>query len=540
MEYIYSRNNLSRKEMLLQRILEIVPGSISLVTLSGIMILAFIQPVITAAIMIIFLYYWFLRMVYYSLCLLLAFFRLWVESETDWMERIKDICNKASEKKDKKLSLKERLSLFFHYKSKKLLKRSNSTLPLLEELIHLVIIPVYKENREVFEPGIKALSESNYPSGKMIVILALEELSPENIKKEAREVRNLYRPMFKEFFVTIHPADIAGEARVKGANITFAAKRAEKYFNKHNIAFENVIVSCFDADTVVGSSYFACLTYSFLVCPGRTRASFQPVPLYKNNIWRVPLYARILEMGATSFQLIESTNHDLLVSFSSHSMSFKAMADAGYWPVDMISDDSGIYWKSLLNFEGDFQVVPMPMTISMDATESSGFFRTFTELYRQKRRWAWGVENLPLAIRGFMRAKKMRLKDKIKYSFKLFDTYFIWATMPILLMFLGLLPAIFGHFFKIDAVAIFNLGRITVLLFQLSSVMLIITVFITSFFLLKGSNHIPLYRKVLYPMEWIFFPFVTVFLTGFPALDAQIRMMLGKRMEFRATEKVRG
>ena len=156
----------------------------------------------------------------------------------------------------------------------------------------------------------------------------------------------------------MHPAVVPGEARVKGANATCAAKQAAAFFQRHQIPFENVIISCFDADTVVSPNYFACLTYHFMVCPDRLRASFQPIPVYHNNIWHVPGFARVVETGSSFYQLIEATNPEKLVTFSSHSMSFKALVDVDYWPVDMISDDSAIFWKAYIHYDGQYQGDP--------------------------------------------------------------------------------------------------------------------------------------------------------------------------------------
>jgi len=69
-----------------------------------------------------------------------------------------------------------------------------------------------------------------------------------------------------------------------------------------------------------------------MICPDRLCASFQPVPVYHNNIWHVPGFARVVETGSSFYQLIECTNPEKLVTFSSHSMSFKALVEVNYWP----------------------------------------------------------------------------------------------------------------------------------------------------------------------------------------------------------------
>ena len=61
------------------------------------------------------------------------------------------------------------------------------------------------------------------------------------------------------------------QTAVAVANVTCAAKKATELIAQKNIPFENVIVSCFDADTIVSEDYFACLTYHFMITPNRQR-----------------------------------------------------------------------------------------------------------------------------------------------------------------------------------------------------------------------------------------------------------------------------
>lgn len=539
MRYAYTRTGLTGRDSRLERFLEFLPGLISWGTLLGLVALSALLPSVAAAIMITFLYYWLIRIVYYAIFLIIAFGRLWVETDTDWMARVRDLYEPGIPDCRGVRRFRTCRSIRLHANAKRDIANGELTLPELDEVRQLVIVPVYSEAREVIEPGLQAIAASEFPADRISYVLATEERSPEHVKSAARDLQAAYGSQFEAFLVTEHPEGVPGEVKAKGANATYAAKEAEKYLNGQGIAYENVIVSCFDADTIPGTDYFACLTYSFLACPTRTRASFQPIPLYDNNIWRVPFYARVLEMGSSVFQLVESTNHDLLVSFSSHSTSFQALVDADYWPVDLIPDDSAIYWKSLIEFDGDFRVVPIPTTLSMDASESSTFFKTFVNTYKQKFRWAWGVENVPIAVRGLIGNAKLHFTTKIKYIVKLFDTYFIWATWPFLLTILGWLPPIFGRIFDLDALAVFNFGRISPLIFQLASVNLLLMVVTSGFFIFRSEQDVPLIRKLLYPAEWVLLPVVTIFFSGIPALHAQTRLMLNRPLEFWASEKRR-
>ncbi len=275
-----------------------------------------------------------------------------------------------------------------------------------------------------------------------------------------------YKRHFLDFLVTSHPDGIPGEARVKGANVTYAAKQVADYLRKRHISFENVVLSCFDADTVASPEYFAALTYHFMRNPHRTRASFQPIPVYHNNIMDAPAISRVLETGSSFFQLIEATNPEKLVTFSSHSMSFKALVEIGYWPIDMISDDSAIFWKALIYYGGDYRVVPMYVTLSMDVVMADTLLATLKNIYKQKKRWAWGVENFPIVMRAFMKDKHIGFLRKFRYVVKLLEMHISWATLGFLITFLGWLPAFFAGQEFSDTVLFYNSPRIASLIFN--------------------------------------------------------------------------
>ncbi len=252
-----------------------------------------------------------------------------------------------------------------------------------------------------------------------------------------------------------------------------------------------------------------------------------------------PAFVRVLETGSSFFQLIEATNPEKLVTFSSHSMSFKALTEIGYWPVDMISDDSAIFWKALIYYGGDYRVVPMYVTLSMDVIVADSLWKTLVSVYRQKLRWAWGVENFPIVMRAFMKEKRMSFLGKMKYCVKLLEMHISWATLGFLITFIGWLPAIFASREFSNSVLFYNSSRITGLIFNLASATLIVTIILALLLLPKQKKKPSLLKRVLYASEWLLIPFIFTFLSSLPALDAQTRLARGRMMEFRVTEKSR-
>ena len=65
------------------------------------------------------------------------------------------------------------------------------------------------------------------------------------------------------------------------------------FIDEASIPYENIIVSNFDIDTRVYPKYFSCLTWHYLTTENPLRASYQPVPVYNNNIWEIKEMLRV-------------------------------------------------------------------------------------------------------------------------------------------------------------------------------------------------------------------------------------------------------
>ena len=545
MDYTYSRYRLGEREGKIERFWEIVPAALSWGILIGMAGLSFFRPFAAATLIIAFLIYWLMRLIYMNIFLVLSYLRLAIEKELDWMERISGIDNLGAYPGKlcairQKRGLKHKIAAFLHCRQLEDLTKTNRPPPPSADIYHLVIIPVIKERREVIQPGIRGIQEGDYPAKRILVVIALEERAPDDVKEDVSLLAKEYQGGFLDLLVIVHPDNLPGEARVKGANVTYAAKQAAEYFDKINLPYENILVSCFDADSVPTRNYFSCLAYHFMITADRLRASYQPVPVYYNNFWEVPGFARVMDIGTSFFQLIETTNPQKLVTFSSHSMSFKALVEVGYWPVDMISDDSAIFWKAFIHYDGNYQVVPMYTTVSMDIVVGHNLRETFMNIYRQKRRWAWGVENLPIVIRAFFKPSKTSLYKKLSYGYKLFDVFISWATWSFFLVFIIWLPTLFAAREFVSSTAYYTVPRIRVTIFGLASVGMLICMILSFLLLPKTKKKRSLFELITHGLEWLSIPAAVLVLSALPAIDAQTRLMLGKYMDFWVTEKYRG
>ncbi|HEY9594761.1 MAG TPA: glycosyltransferase family 2 protein [Spirochaetia bacterium] len=544
MSFTFTRGLGTGEVSRLERFLECVPAILSWTVIVGLLLLTVFQPVIAALLVIAFVFSWLVRMLYSNILLGVSFVRLRAERDTDWMKRLRamedlESCERSLTRSLHGKPFYERMSLKSHLREVRALMREPAQPPSWKAIRHLVIIPIAREGREIFEPGIAQMTRSRFPSEHIVVIFAVEGRAGDEVKRNAQAVRRAWRRKFLDFLVVIHPDGVPGEARVKGANATCAAKAGAAWCAKHGVALENVIVSCFDADTVVSPDYFSCLTYQFVACPDRARASFQPIPVYQNNFWEAPAFARILDVGSTFSQLTQSTDPAALVTFSSHSMSFKALVEIGYWPVDLISDDSSIYWKAYVHYHGRYTVVPMLVTVSMDLAQDVSWWKTVSNTYRQRRRWAWGVEGFPIVVMAFLRDHLIPLGARLKQGFRLLQAHVSWATWPFLLTIMTWLPAPFIALGRSHSVVRYSEPRILSTMFNLAIVGFILSAVLSQIFLprQKGKPHIG--KRLLHVLEWLLVPPISIVFGGLPALDAQTRMAFGKRLGFWVTRKAR-
>lgn len=528
----------------LHRFLETLPALLSWSIILGMIALMLFEPVIAALIIIAFVLSWLLRTIHSNLLLLLSFVRLYAEQSVDWMERIRrmgDLPGYLAElqQEPRGKTLRQRLSKSNLIRDLRALRSHGLPSPRWEEVFHVVILPIARERREIFEAGVASIARGRFPAGKILMVLAVEERAPAEVKADAAAVARELGAQFLELLVVIHPDGIPGEARVKGANATYAARAAAERLTTRGIALENVVVSCFDADTVISADYFGCLTYHFMINPRRTRASFQPIPVYQNNFWDAPGFSRILDISNSFSRIQEATAPEKLVTFSSHSMSFKALVDIGYWPVDMISDDSSIYWKALLHFKGDYHVVPMYVTVSMDLAQAETWWKTVRNAYRQRRRWAWGVEVFPIVMSTFLTTRDIPLSVRIVQSWRLLQAHVSWATWPFLLSVMSWLPGLVIALGHSHSIVRYSEPQVLSTMFNLSLASFALYALLSQIFLPREKGKYRVFKRIAHILEWLLVPPISIVFGAIPALDAQTRLMLGKYMEFWVTIKTR-
>ena len=511
------------KEKFFYRLLEIFPGILSWGTITTTFILSFFKPVVVAIFIILFDFYWLLRIGYLSFHQIASFFQMKKNLQINWFEKLKNFA-----------PVVERSSLRGHPEANSVLLRGGDW----EKIYHLIILPIYKEGKEIIEESLEALILTEYPKEKMIICLATEERAGEVIQKFAKEIKAKFSKIFFQFITTIHPKDLEGEIAGRGSNTAWAINEIkEKIIKPLRIPASNIIVSIFDADTKPYPQYFSLLTFHYLAAK-KPRFSYQPIPVYNNNVWSAPAFSRVVATSGTFWQMMQQERPEAIVTYSSHSIPFQVLEKVNY-PKNVISDDSRIFWKSYLFYDGNYKVFPLHYPVSMDAVLAKNLFGTIINQYKQQRRWAWGCSDIPYLLFGFFKNKKISLLEKLRQSFNVIEGFWSWATASLLIFFLGWLPLILGgERFNISLLA-YNLPRLTRNLMTLAMIGMIISAILSFLILPARPKNLSKFKNLSMAFQWLLLPLTLIFFGAIPALDAQTRLIFGKYLDFWSTEKFR-
>jgi hypothetical protein len=513
---------LEGRDYKLYRGLEMIPGILSLGTLLILIVLSYFKPVWVAYFLIAFDVYWLLQVIYLALYLISSFRKVKYNEKINWREK----CLSLSETDN---SLPEDC----------LTKQKM----MWNDLHQLIILPTYNEDLEIIRTALRSLLDDGFPPEQMIVALAMEERAGVEAHDRAKIIREEFASKFGRFIITFHPDGIEGEIKGKGANQAWCGKQLKaEIIDKENIPYDKILVSVFDIDTIVRPGYFFALSYKFLTISNPYRASYQPVPVYHNNIWGAPFFSRVAAASNTFWQMMMQIRQEKLVTYSSHSMTWRALVDIGFWSTKMVSEDSRIFFHCLVHYKGDYRVEPLYVMVSMDATSDKSFLKTATSLYKQQRRWAWGAENVAYLIFNFLKMKKEPESNRKRvFNHVLIQLYGFhsWGTSALIIAVIGWLPMLLGGDRFNSTVLSGNLPAISSTLMNMAMIGMVLSAIVSNLLLPKRPKKYSIWKSLAMVFEWVFVPITIVIFGAIPCLDAQIRLMLGKYMGFWVTPKER-
>ena len=543
---------------IVQRTLEVVPGLVSWALILSPLILSFRFPEVVAWFVLSFDFYWLYKAVLLTGSVCVTFARIRQTMADDWRTRalaLADPVGRLAEierlvplvraRTDELQRAGERLAAVGGTRElgrldrerrelARLLARRGEPLPDPRRLFHVALVPTYTEPFEKLYETVRALAEADYPRELLMIAIITRETDHGGRQNVAR-LRELFGDRFLHFFHVLDPLE-PGIVVGKSSAMAYGGRWLYRELARLGFDPSDVVVTDLDSDYRVHPQYFGYLTYTFLTDPDRYRRLFQPVPMFHNNLWDTPLPVRLVAVGATHVQMWRSLTPEKLISFSSYAVSLRTVHEVDYWATDAIPEDSRFYWKSFFRYSGEFRAVPLFIPIYGDAVRARSYPRTLVQQYTQIRRWAWGITDIPYYIRNAFAHREIPRGLRIRRLIDLWMDHINWAIAPFVIIFGSNVPLLLNPAFAQTTLGQ-NLPLYAAWLLTGAFCCLLILVFVEEQIAPPRPATWGRARRTMSYLQWLALPVVGLIFSNLPALDAQTRLMAGKYLEYRVTEK---
>jgi len=496
------------KDKLTNRILQVIPGLLAWTVLTTPIWLGFTKPLIMIFFLTFLAFFWVYRAVIHSIGVYIGYKKYKEEIKIDWWEKCKEL-NFAKLPNPNQLPLN------------------------ISKIKHLIVIPTVNEPMSVLRNTFEGIAKNNIPKNNLYVAVTCEERGAKEVKQRIEDIKKEFGKKIGKVFFFVHPAGIFGEAiGAAAANRTWGTKQAIKELKKRNENTKNFIFSTFDSDAKIHKRYLSRLTYAYLTAKDRKNRFYQTaVYLYDNNIWDVPPLMRIQANSVTlaiiSSWIIEPARME---TFSAYSTSLDTVIKVGYWDVTLGVDDTPFFWNAYVKLNGNYKGIGFFVPISSDAVQGKNFLDSHKSQYKQLVRWGWGVIVFPIAIKGFLKNKKIPVKERIFHTYYMLERYTIWRTITVLLTFGAITLYIVNPDAKSQSLA-YSVPKITSAVLTFALIMLIPVSIFREKLVAKKPADWTWWKKAWTYIEG---PLVLINLLTYsfiPYIYAETKFMFGKKMK---------
>ncbi len=539
-----------------ERLLEMVPGIVSWAIIIGPVWLSFSYPWLVAYFVLSFDFYWLCRAVWFGSTVLVAQRRISRVLDTNWGARLSKLGDRLARREALLRELgrlpgspgpalgfsavtntgRVRRQLFDELEALDALDTLPAPPPDPDTYVHLALIPTYTEPLETLRHTVRALAKAEWPRERKICAIITRH-NDEGGKANVDMLRAEFGSAFADFIHILDPLE-PGIVIGKSSAMAFGGRHLYRVLvRERGMDPRRILVTDLDADYRVHPQYFTYLTWMHLSDPNRETQLYQPIPYFHNNLWQAPMLLRLFAAVLTQLQMWRSVLPEKLQSFGSYSTTLHLVHDVGYWATDAIPEDSRFYWKSYFTYGDSFRAVPLFIPIYGDAVRARSYWRSLASQYLQARRWAWGVTDIPYVIENAVRHHEIPLGSRVWRILNLFAEHINWAIAPFVVMFGATVPLLINPAFAETTLGQ-NLPLYASTMLTIALAALVVLIWVESRIVPPRPASWGILRRGLSYLQWIGLPFVGIFFSNLPALDAQTRLLTGRYLEYRVTEKV--
>ena len=258
----------------------------------------------------------------------------------------------------------------------------------IEDILHMILIPVYKEDPFILDATLKSLAKQNV---SMLIGLALEQREIHSDTKY-NSIIEKHEKQFLKIIKTIHPEGLPNEIPGKGSNCNSCLPVLIDYYEEYyQNSYPHVMVTPCDCDSIWCEDYFLYLNY---LCT-RNNLKFFNHRIYSPSITNLNDFQanHILTNYMSILRSLITHGHfrrlgSLRCFTSEYHIPLNLLQRIDYWDGDLIHEDVHMRNKlAILDVEFlVFQQTYLPCD-NQTPTDNHSTARSFVLLWNQSLRW---------------------------------------------------------------------------------------------------------------------------------------------------------
>lgn len=422
-----------------------------------------------------------------------------------------------------------------------------------KDILHMVIIPIYKENFHTVENTLKSLAKQNVP---MIIGFGVEERE-KNSDIRYNNIIEKYSKDFIKIIKTIHPMNLNNEVAGKGSNCNYCIRQLVKFYEENNLNlkdfYKHVMVTSCDCDSIWSNDYFLYLNY---LCTRNNLNRFDRI-VYVPNITNYRQFpsSHVLTNWMSILRSIGTHGHFRFLGYvrafvSEYHIPLELLKRIDFWDGEIVQEDIHMYNKLLILDEPFliFQQTYLPCD-NQTPTNVNSFLDTFLMLWNQTLRWNVFIYELYylfyellLNIFNIQRYENFRTKSS-KILIQILNNYenlFFFGMCPIANNIFWLCYSYLSNEHGLDTIVDYLLHTIQPRFIFIQIILGLLYASFSLNIISKNTNHIPYHgiKYVLFLFGFIFLPFLFFLFQAINLTCGWIRTLKNTQTHSESTPKI--
>ncbi|MBX3064281.1 MAG: hypothetical protein KF726_14990 [Anaerolineae bacterium] len=407
-----------------------------------------------------------------------------------------------------------------------------------EEVLHVIVIPNYKEEHSILRQTLQRLSESHVAREQVCIVLAMEA-GEATANNKALALKEEFAACFKEILITFHPKGLYGELQGKSANENWAVRNAKRHFvDEQGYSMDQLVVTICDADSLLHPLYLECLTGQFANSKLRHSTVWQAPIRYHSNIWNIHPALGLVQAYSAAWELAYLAApwwHPLPIS--TYSLSMRLAEDVGYWDTDVIAEDLHMFIKCFFRRGAKLHLGRIYLPFSGNSVTGNTFWEACQNRYQQTLRHAWGAKEIGYTLSQVLERPEIAPLRGLQMLFRVTHDHIMAGAGWIILTFGQLLPVLVHPQMAAQITA---QPQFLVLQVSYALVAVLGVVFWWIDLRLRPARPHPWTKReiVTTAFSFVLLAPLTVLFVALPVMQAQTRLLLGMPIQYRVARKI--